>query len=147
MDGRTCYRDTGRPVDEDHGTHVVIGDIYDVEAYAVSLEAEADAGSFSAAGLRSTAGLVRAWGPHTQWITGTWHDAATAEAYAADCQKNHPHPGVRYSVAPIDHVSHCVHCFEPVIAASGELRHDLPTWPYECSDSDDMDQVATAATA
>jgi hypothetical protein len=40
--GREVYRDTGRPVEEDLGSHVVLRIVEDPEAFAAAIEADGD---------------------------------------------------------------------------------------------------------
>src|SRR4051812_96551 len=108
--GRETYRDTGRPVDEQLGSHVVLWIVDDPEAWAKAIEAEGDAefdkwprkdrtiAETRRAQRYESAAQVRSDGPCRDFYA-TYHAAATASAAVADLYRAHPNPGVRYEVA------------------------------------------------
>jgi hypothetical protein len=142
-DGRECYADTGRPVDEQLGSHVLLWIVDDPEAWAKAVEADGDAelgrwpkrqrclAEDRRAQAYESAAQIRAEGPRRSWHAH-FHNGAQAEAYVADLRRTHPHPGVRYEVAPITAVGACPSCHQPTIEADGQVRHHTGRYPAEC---------------
>jgi hypothetical protein len=142
--GRETYADTGRPVDERLGSHVVLWIVDDPELWAKAIEAEADAeaarwpardrglAEFRRSQRYEGAAQVRAEGPRRSW-RGPYHDAASAHASVRELYRAHPNPGVRYEVAEITDVGACPACHRPIIQADGEWRHHTGGFPAECS--------------
>jgi hypothetical protein len=142
-DGRETYRDTGRPVDEQFGSHVVLWIVDDPEAWASAIEADGDAelarwpkkdrhiAETRRAQRYESAAQVRSDGPRRDF-RGTHHSAAAAAAEVADLYRVHPNPGVRYEVAEIADVSACPTCHQPTIKAEGQRRHHTGGFPVEC---------------
>lgn len=142
--GRETYADTGRPVDERLGTHVVLWIVDDPEVWAAAIEAAADAelanarkADRSLAEYRrhedyESAARIRAEGPNTT-VRAHYHDAALAEASVADLYRAHPNPGVRYEVAEITDVGACPDCHQPRIFADGQWWHHTGRYPAECA--------------
>jgi hypothetical protein len=142
-DGWETYRDTGRAVDEQFGSHVVLWIVDDPELWAKAIEAEGDAeldlwpkkdrhiAESRRAQRYESAAQVRAEGPRRD-VRGTYYDAETAAASVAELYRSHPNPGVRYEVAEIAGVSACPTCHQPTIKADGQWRHHLGRFPAEC---------------
>lgn len=143
-DGHEVYADTGRPVDEALGTHVLLWIVDDPEAWARAVETEGDAEltlwpkrqRYLAEARRAqryeSAAQIRADGPGRSWYSH-FHDAGRAEASAADLRRSHPNPGVRYEVAPITAVGACPSCHQPTVQADGQWRHHTGRYPAECA--------------
>lgn len=144
MDGRERYADTGRPVDERLGTHVLLWIVDDAEAWAKAVEAEGDAqvgqwpksrrhiGEHRRVQAYESAAQIRADGPRRDW-NAVYHDAERAEAAAAELRRSHPNPGVRYEVTAIVSVGACPTCCQPTVEADGQIRHHAGRYPAECS--------------
>jgi hypothetical protein len=105
LDGRERYSDTGRPVDEQLGTHVLLWVVDDPQAWAAVVEAASDAEPtrWSAASRHlgqarreqayESARQIRENGARRS-VHAVFHDQARADA--ADLLRAHPNPGVRY---------------------------------------------------
>jgi hypothetical protein len=144
MHGREVYADTGRPVDERLGSHVVLWIVEDPEAWARALEAEGDAeltrwpkkdraiAETRRAARYESAAQVRADGPGRS-VYAIHHSVAAAEAHAGDLRRSHPNPGVRYEIAPITEVGACPNCHQPTIHVDGQWRHHFLRYPIECT--------------
>jgi hypothetical protein len=142
--GRETYHDTGRPVDEQFGSHVVLWIVDGPEAWAAAIEAEGDAeldkwskkdrhiAEARRAQRYEGAAKVRADGPRRDF-RNTHHDAAAAAAEVAGLYRAHPNPGVRYEVAEITDVSACSTCYQPTIKADGQWRHHTGGFPAVCA--------------
>jgi hypothetical protein len=142
--GREVYADTGRPVDEQFGTHVVLWIVDDPELWAKAIEAEGDAepgkwpksqrhiGEQRRLERHESAAQVRANGPRRN-VNAVYFGAATAAAVVADLYRAHPNPGVRYEVAEITDVAACPDCHQPTIHADGQWWHHTGRFPVECS--------------
>lgn len=142
--GQECYADTGRRVNEQLGTHVLLWIVDDPELWAKAVEADGDAelgrwpkrqqylAEAHRAQAYESAAQIRAEGAHRSWHTH-FHDGDQAEARVADLRRSHPHPGVRYEVAPITSVGACPTCHQPMIEADGEWRHHAGRYPAECA--------------
>lgn len=128
--GRETYRDTGRPVDERLGTHVVLWIVDDPELWAKAIEAEVDAedGRWP---RKDRAAQVRADGPGRSWYA-VHHSAQSAQANVESLRRSHPNPGVRYEVAEITAAGACPDCHQPTIQADGQWRHHFLRYPVEC---------------
>jgi len=142
--GRECYADTGRPVDERLGSHILLWIVEQPEAWARAIEFEGEAEldrwpkrqrgmaelrrdqAYQAAAQIRVEGVRRRWQSH-------FHDGAQAEAYAAGLRRDHPNPGVRYEVVPITVAGACRSCHQPTIRADGDWRHHAGRFPAECS--------------
>jgi hypothetical protein len=145
QDGRECYADTGRPVDERLGTHVVLWIVDDADVWAKAVEAEGDAqvgewpkkqrhiGEHRRDEAYTDAARIRAAGPRRDWYAH-YHSAETAQDCVEDLRRSHPNPGVRYEVAPITAVGACPNewCHTPTVQADGVWRHHLGRFPAEC---------------
>lgn len=144
QDGHEVYVDTGRPVDEELGSHVVLWIVDDSEAWAKAIEAEGDAqvaqwskstrhvGEHRREQAYVSAAEVRADGPGRR-IYSHYRTEQAATATAADLRRAHPNPGVRYEVAAIEAASACHACHQPTILADGQWRHHLGRYPTECT--------------
>ncbi|WP_052616066.1 hypothetical protein [Mycobacteroides abscessus] len=145
-DGREVYADTGRPVDERLGSHVVLWIVEDPEAWASAIEAEGD--QVLAAWVKSgrkwrdhgedqrsqrykSAARVRADGPQ-RLFRSHFHRYENASASAAELRRSHPNPGVRYEVAEITGAKACPNCHTPMIEADQQWRHHLAGFPIDC---------------
>ncbi|MBO0877305.1 MAG: hypothetical protein J2P19_28335 [Pseudonocardia sp.] len=145
-DGREVYADTGRPVNERLGSHVVLWIVDDPEAWAAAIEADADAEvarwskskrNRELAELRrsqhyESAAQIRAEGDHRK-IYGHYHDLASAESSANSLRRSHPNPGVRYATAEIDELGACPDCHQPRIFVDGQWWHHSLRYPVECT--------------
>jgi hypothetical protein len=139
--GRETYADTGRPVDECHGTHVVLWIVDDAEAWAAKIEADGDARVAAHPKDRiakqrrfqayENAADVRARGAHQSW-RGPYYNLQDAQSAAAELYRSHPNPGVRYEVAEITEVSACETCHQPTIYADGQWRHASGGYAAAC---------------
>ncbi|WP_157129035.1 hypothetical protein [Nocardia amamiensis] len=155
--GCEVYADTGRPVEERLGSHVVLWIVDDADAWASAIEAEGDAeldrwpkkDRRLAERRRSqryeAATRIRAQGARRSWYSH-FHSAADAEACAVDLRVAHCNPGVRYEVAAITGASSCPNCHQPMIQADGQWRHHLGNNSVECADRRDpaVDEAADA---
>lgn len=143
-DGREVYADTGRPVDERLGSHVLLWIVDDPEAWATAIEAEGDAepgrwpkssryiGEYRRTQAYESAAQIRTEGPRRTWHAD-FHDGAQAAAYAAGLRTSHPNPGVRYEVVPITAVGACPTCCQPTVEADGQVRHHTGRYPTDCA--------------
>lgn len=143
-DGREIYADTGRPVDERLGSHVVLWIVEDPEAWASAIEAEGDAqvhlwpkarrhiGEHRRAQAYESAAQIRARGSGRTIYTHH-HDPSTAESIAASLRRSHPNPGVRYEVAVILSAGACRYCQQPTILAAQQWWHHTGRYPVECT--------------
>lgn len=143
-DGRETYVDTGRPVDETLGSHVVLWIVDDPQAWAAAVEAEGDveltrwpkkdralAEEWRAEHYQSAA-QIRERGPHRS-VRTHYHDGEQAAVSVADLYRSHPNPGVRYEAAEITGYSACPDCHQPTIEAGGQWWHHLGRYPAECA--------------
>lgn len=143
-DGREVYIDTGRAVDEQLGSHVVLWIVDDPELWAKAIEVEGDAEAAKwpkkdralAEHRRSrayeSADQVRADGPGRSWYAH-YHDAESAHDSVASLRRSHPNPGVRYEVAEITATGACPDCHQPMVQADGQWRHHTGRYPAECA--------------
>jgi hypothetical protein len=143
MGDRECYADTGRPVDERLGTHVVLWIVEDAEAWATAIEADADAepgrwgkgsryiGEQRRLVRRAGAAQVRERGARRDWRT-IMHRREDAEAAVHELYRSQPNPGVRYEVAEITGYGACPTCQQPIVEADGEWRHHFLRYPADC---------------
>jgi hypothetical protein len=148
LHGQERYRDTGRPVDEELGSHVVLWIVDDPEAWARAVEAEGDAqvGLWPKSRLAlalyrrnekyRSAAQIREEGAGRR-IYGHYLTAEAAEGCRRDLERSHPNPGVRYEVAAITQAGACGTCHQPTIVAAGETWHHLGRYPIECSGPSD----------
>jgi hypothetical protein len=142
--GEEVYSDTGRPVDEWLGTHVVLWIVEDPEAWAAAVEAEGDAepalwpkkrrhiGEARRLQRYEDAAQIRAKGARRDWDTvGSETQAA---ATVAGLRRAHPNPGVRYEMVPIETWSACPdpECATPTVFADGHWAHHIGRYPAEC---------------
>ena len=143
QDNREVYADTGRPVDESLGSHVVLWIVDNPEAWAKSIEVEGDAQltvwpkrqrhiaeqrrdqAYQSAAQVRAEGTRRIIHTHCQTL-----DAA--QAMVDDLRSAHPNPGVRYELAAITEVGACPDCHQPTILADGQWRHHTGRYPAEC---------------
>lgn len=141
-DGRDVFRKTGRRVDENLGSHVVLWIVEDAEAWAAEIEAEVAAeiaratkghrfATYMQQQRLKGAARTRAEGPRRS-VYSVDHDEARARACVADLRRTHPNPGVRYEVANITATAACVTCFCPMIHAGGQWWHRTGGNPAEC---------------
>jgi hypothetical protein len=146
-DGREVYADTGRPVDERLGSHVVLRIIDDPERWATAIEAEADTElakwpkrerptfayrrdqAYESATRVRTEGRIRTIYTH-------YHGAEPAEAHVAS---RRPEPGVRYQVALITETAACPDCKQPRIFVDGQWWHHSLRYPVECARRPDLE--------
>lgn len=145
-DGRKVYTDTGRPIDERLGSHVVLWIIEDPGAWASAIETEGD--RLLAAWLKSGhkwrahgesqrdrqykgAARIRSEGPQ-RLFRSHFHSYTDACESAAELQRSQPNPGVRYAVAEITATEVCADCHTPMIEADGQWRHHLAGFPVDC---------------
>lgn len=150
LHGRQTYADTGRPVDENFGTHVVRRIVDDAEAFAAKIEADADAAVAQYPKCRiarqrqardyETAVDVRARGPRESWY-GSYHSAEAAARSVAEWYRAHTYPGVRYLADEIVEASACPACHCPTIRAAGQVRHATGGYPTECIRRPEPDPV------
>ncbi|MFI9553170.1 hypothetical protein [Nonomuraea endophytica] len=139
--GRETYADTGRPVEENLGTHVVLWIVDDADAWAAKIEADGDAAVARHPRCRiakqhqaracESAADVRARGPHVSWY-GCYHSAGDAARAVTELQRAHPNPGVRYEAHAIVEASACPGCHQPTLRAAGQVRHALGGYPADC---------------
>jgi hypothetical protein len=139
--GREVYADTGRPVDERLGSHIVLWIVDDAHAWATKIEADADAvvarypkdriAKARQAEAYQNAAQVRAQGRRRDW-RGHYYGLEAARAAVAELYRSHPNPGVRYEVAEITDAGSCPHCHQPTIHADGQWRHHSGRYPAEC---------------
>jgi hypothetical protein len=146
LDGRERYADTGRDVDEQLGSHVLLWVVDDPQAWAAAVEAAGDAepgrwptasrylGEARREQAYESARRIRKDGAHRR-VHDVFHDRARADAAAAELRRAHPNPGVRYLVAPIEQVDACpaAHCRQPRIHADGTWWHHTGRYPTECA--------------
>lgn len=144
LDGREVYTDTGRPVDEQLGSHVVLWIVDEPEAWAAAIEAEAEAElarwpkrerphfAYRRDQAYESAAQVRSQG-RTRTVHSHHHSAASAAACVADLSRSHPNPGVRYEVATITEAGACPACHQPRIRADGRWWHHLCRYPVDCA--------------
>lgn len=142
-DGREHYADTGRPVDERLGSHVVLWIVDDAQAWAAAIEARADAelagcfkrdrglGEQRRSQAYESAARIREEGQR-RTVYMHCHDAESAEACATDLRRSHPNPGVRYEVAAIVEARACPDCHQPSILAAGQWWHHSGRYPATC---------------
>ena len=139
LDGRECFRATGRRVDEDLGAWVVFWVVDDAEACATAIEADVEADIAQAGKLRASrqylnrprlesAARIREEGP-SRTVRSTEHDRAGAEAHVASLT---PRPGVRYEAASITAAGACATCYCPMFEAGGQWWHHTGGYPAEC---------------
>lgn len=138
--GREVYADTGWPVEEELGTHVVVRVVFDPEALATAIEADADAAVVRYPKSRiakqrraehyETAEWVRARGTGRSWH-GPFQSLRSAQTQVANLYRGAPDPGVRYEAAEIIEASTCPDCHRPRIYADGQWRHH-PNYRTEC---------------
>ena len=143
LDGREVYADTGRLVDEEFGSHVVLWIVDDAEAWAKAIEAEGDAepgkwpknrrhiGEHRRWERYESAAQVRARGPYRSVRSVEW-DAARAHAHVENL-RSHADPGVRFEVAEITDVRACPTCQRPAIHADGQWWHHTGRYPIACT--------------
>lgn len=148
LDGRECYADTGRPVNERLGTHVLLWIVDNPETWACAVEAEGDAqvglwpkkrrylGEHHRDQAYESAAQIRTEGPRRDWYR-IHHHAGRAADDAAELYRSHPNPGVRYEVAPITAVGACPDCSTPTAHADGVWRHITGRYPAECAATPD----------
>lgn len=141
--GREVYADTGRPVDENLGSHIVLSIVDDPEILALALEAEGDAepgkwpkkqrhiGEYRKTERYESAVRTRGEGPRRSWY-GHYRDAATAHSSAASLQRS-AYAGIRYEVAEITDWGACPDCHQPTVYADGQWRHHTGRYPAECA--------------
>jgi hypothetical protein len=144
LNGREVYADTGRRVDEEFGSHVVLWIVDDAEAWAKAIEAEGDAepdkwpknrrhiGEHRRLERYESAAQVRARGPYRS-VRCVHFGAARADAVVAELYRSHPNPGVRYEVAEITDVRACPTCHQPAIHADGQWWHHTGGYPIGCT--------------
>lgn len=143
-DGRERYADTGRAVNKEFGTHVVLWIVEDPETWARHIEAEGDAqvsqwpkrnrhiGESRRAEAYESAAQIRARGARRDWHSVAW-DLRRAEQHVASLYQGQPNPGVRYEAVEITDVATCPTCHIPILHADGVWRHDLGRWPTACA--------------
>jgi hypothetical protein len=139
--GREVYTDTGRPVDERLGSHIVLWIVDDPDAWAGKIEADADEvvarypkdriAPVRRAQAYESAARIRAEGPGRSWY-GHYYSAQTAQATVTGLRRSHPNPGVRYEVAEIAQAGVCPECHCPTVYADGQWRHHLGRYPAQC---------------
>jgi len=151
--GREVYADTGRPVDEKIGTHVVLWIVDDADAWAASVEAEGDhqvglwpksrryIGEHRRQQAYESAKQIRERGPYRS-VRSTYYRQADAVASVQDLRRAHPNPGVRYEVAVVEQADACPtgHCRQPRFFADGTWWHDLGGYPTECGPAPEPDE-------
>jgi hypothetical protein len=141
-DGAEVFRATGRPVDEDLGSHVVLWIVEDPDAWAEAIEAEVSSQIAQAPKDRrfatyvqqqrlEDAARIRAAGPGRS-VYSVHHDEAAARAHVASLRQGCPNPGVRYEAAPVTATAACTGCFCPTICAGGQWWHHTGGYPAEC---------------
>jgi hypothetical protein len=143
-DGREVYADTGREVDADLGSHVVLWVVFDAAAWAAAVEADGDAepgrwphgrryiGEQRRTQRYESAAQIRAKGERRD-VRAVYYDAGRAEASVTELRRAHPNPGVRYEVAPITDASACPTCYCPTIHTDGRWLHHTGGFPAECT--------------
>ncbi len=136
------FRRTGRRVDENLGSHVVLWIVEDAAAWADAIEAEVASEVARAPKNRrfatymqqqrlEGAARIRAEGPRRS-VYSVDHDEARALAGAASLRQGQPNPGVRYEAAPVTATAACMTCFYPMICADGRWWHHTGGYPAEC---------------
>lgn len=142
LDGRDMFRKTGRRVDENLGSHVVLWIVEDAAAWADAIEAEVAAeiarapkGQRFATYMQQQriegAARTRAEGARRSVYT-VHYDEARARADADNLRRECPNPGVRYEAAPVTATAACTACFCPMICADGRWWHHTGGYPAEC---------------
>jgi hypothetical protein len=139
---RKLTRRTGRRIDEDLGSHVVLRVVVDAGAWARAIEAEVAAEiarepkgrrypTYMQQQRLEGAARLRAAGPGRAVDSGHRDDAG-ARPRAAGLQRNWPDAGVRYETAPVTATAACMTCFCPMICAAGQWWHHTGGYPAEC---------------
>lgn len=140
--GREVFRATGRPVDEDLGSHVVLSIIEDPRAWADAIEAEVAAEIAREPKARrhptymqqrrlEGAARLRDAGPGRS-VDTVHRREADARSRATGLQRNWPDAGVRYETAPVTATAGCTTCFYPMICAGGQWWHHTGGYPAQC---------------
>jgi hypothetical protein len=139
--GREVYADTGRPVDERLGSHVVLWIVEDAQAWAAQIEADADAAVAKYPRCRiarqhrerdyESAAQVRAAGAYRSW-RNHHHSLQDAQDEVASLYRGCRNAGVRYEVAEITDAAACPDCHRPTVCADGQWRHHIGGYPAEC---------------
>lgn len=140
--GAPVFRKTGRRVDEDLGTHVVLRKVFGPHSYADTIVAEVTAEisrgpknrrapTWMQQQLLDDAARIRASGP-TCTVYSVHHDEASMLATADSLCKAHPNPGVAYVPAPVTATAACATCYCPMIEAYGQWWHHTGGYPAEC---------------
>lgn len=136
-DGAEVARRTGRRVDENLGSHVVLQIIADAGAWADAIEAEVAAElarlpksrrhpTYMQQQRLEGAARLRAAGPGRS-VDTVHRGEADARSRAAGLQRNWPDAGVRYEAAPVTATAACTTCFCPMIDAAGQWwHHQIP---------------------
>lgn len=146
MDGRERYADTGRPVDEQFGGHVVLRIVEDPEAFAAAVEAEGDAepakwprssryiGEHRREQAYESARQIRQRGAYRS-VYDDYRAAADAEQSLASLRHHHGLPGVRWELAVVERMDTCPteHCHCPRFLADGTWWHNTGNYPAECA--------------
>lgn len=140
--GQEVFRATGRRVDEDLGSHVILWIVEDAGAWADAIEAEVAAELSRLPKKRrfptwmqqqrlDSAARTRAEGPGRSVYT-VHYDEARARADAGNLGRECPNPGVRYEAAPVTATAACTTCFCPMICADGRWWHHTGRYPAQC---------------
>jgi hypothetical protein len=140
--GHEVFRATGRRVDEDLGTWVVLWIMHNALAWADAIEAEVTSEIARAPRNRrfatymqqqriDGAARIREEGPG-RMVRSVEYDQARADAQVAQLFQAHPNPGVRYEAAPVTATAACTTCFCPVICAAGQWWHHTGGYPADC---------------
>jgi hypothetical protein len=141
-DGAEVARKTGRRVDENLGSHVVMWIVEDAAAWADAIEAEVAAETARLPKSRrhltrmqqqrlEGAARTRAEGPRRS-VYAVHYDEARARAGADSLRRACPNPGVRYEAAPVTATGACTTCSCPMICADGQWWHHTGGYPAQC---------------
>lgn len=141
-DGAVVFRATGRRVDENLGSHVVLWIVEDAGAWADAIVDEVRSEIARAPKkhrhttymqLQRIEGAARilAAGPGRS-VYSVHHDEARVRAGAASLRQGCPNPGVRYEAAAVTATAACTTCFCPMICAGGQWWHHTGGYPAEC---------------
>jgi len=140
--GRTVFRATGRPVDEDLGSHVVLRIVDDPEAWAGAIENEIRSEIAGAPKNRrfatymqqqrlDDAARLRASAPGRS-VDSVHRDENGACRRAAGLRECCQRPGVRYETAAVTATAACTTCCYPMICADGRWWHHTGGYPDAC---------------
>jgi len=140
--GHEVFRATGRRVDENLGTWVVLWIVHNAQAWADAIEAEVTREIHSAPKNRryatymqqqrlDGAARIREEGPR-RTVRSVEYDQARADAHVAELYRAHPNPGVRYEAVPVTAIAACTTCFCPMIQAGYRWWHHTGGYPAGC---------------